>query len=284
MTASRKLASTDLDRDYDLRTAFPDYTGYFEDWRARSLRARQELSCRLDVRYGPGVRDRVDFFVASSRPAPLLVYIHGGYWRSLDKSDFSFLAVPFVKRGVSLAVINYDLFPGTTMSRVVAQVRSAYAWIAQNAARMGVPYNSIHLAGWSAGAHLAAMLLCGTGRTPSLPISSLFAISGIYDLRPIVETSANADLGLDLPEAARNSPICLSPAEPACPIGLAWGAGETTAFRNQSSSLAGVWRRQGAEIATLEVPKVHHYAVMHRLGDESSEVFAAGARLLRLEA
>jgi arylformamidase len=283
MTVSRKLANTDLDRDYDLRTAFPDYAVHFEDWRVRSRRARQELSCILDVPYGPGVRDRVDFFVAASRPAPLLVYIHGGYWRSLDKSDFSFLAAPFVKRGVSLAIINYDLFPGTTMSRLVAQVKSAYAWIAQNAARMGVPYSSIHLAGWSAGAHLAAMLLCGNGRAPGLPIASLFAISGIYDLRPIVETSANADLGLDLPEAERNSPICLSPAEPACPVGLAWGAGETAAFRNQSSSLAGVWRRQGVKIATLEVPNVHHYAVIHRLGDESSEVFAEAARLLRLQ-
>jgi arylformamidase len=284
MTASRKLANTGLDRDYDLRTAFPDYAAYFEDWRTRSSRARQELSCLLDVRYGPGLRDRVDFFVAASRPAPLLVYIHGGYWRSMDKSDFSFLAMPFVKRGVSLAVINYDLFPGTTMSRLVAQVQSAYAWVAHNAARVGVPCSSIHLAGWSAGAHLAAMLLCGNGRTPGLPIASLFAISGIYDLRPIVETSANADLGLDLLEAERNSPIRLSPADPTCPVGLAWGAGETAAFRSQSSSLADVWRRQGVKIAMLEVPQVHHYAVMHRLGDDSSEVFAEAARLLRLQA
>src|SRR5262245_33905580 len=127
MTASRKLAEASLDRDYDLRTAFPDYAAYFEDWRARSLKARHELPCRLDVQYGPGARDRVDFFPASSATAPLLVYVHGGYWRWLDKSDFSFLAVPFVKRGVSLAVINYDLFPGTPMSRVLAAVEHAYA-------------------------------------------------------------------------------------------------------------------------------------------------------------
>jgi arylformamidase len=283
MTAPRKVADPNLDRDYDLRAAFPDYAAYFDDWRRRSRTARDELACLLDVQYGPSVCDRVDFFPAASQPAPLLVYIHGGYWRWLDKSDFSFLAVPFVKRGVSLAIVNYDLFPGTTMSRVVTQVRSAYAWIVDNAPRIGVPWSRMHLAGWSAGAHLSAMLLCTPGRAGRLPVASLLAISGIYDLTPIVETSANADLGLDLAEAARNSPLRLPPPDPACPVALVWGAGETAAFRNQSASLAKAWREHGMQIATLEVPNVHHYAVMNRLGEESSEVFAQAARLLRLQ-
>ena len=160
MTRSHDAPVTSLDAEYDLRSAFPDYEQYFADWAARSRSARQHLRCLLDVPYGPGPRDRVDFFRANTPSAPLLVYIHGGYWRSLDKSDFSFLAVPFVKCGTSLALINYELFPGTTMSHLVAQVRRACAWIALNAGRFDIDYTEFHLAGWSAGAHLAAIVLC----------------------------------------------------------------------------------------------------------------------------
>src|SRR5262245_10646439 len=157
MTSVPESRSAELDREYDLRSAFPDYVNYFEDWRSRSRKAREVLSCHLDVAYGSGPRDRVDFFPAKPALGPLLVFIHGGYWRSMDKSDFSFLAEPFLKRGVSLALINYDLFPGATMSKVVGQVRGACSWISGNASRWGIPFNRLHLAGWSAGAHLASM-------------------------------------------------------------------------------------------------------------------------------
>jgi arylformamidase len=195
----------------------------------------------------------------------------------MDKSDFSFLADPFVKRGVSLALINYDLFPGTIMTHLVKQVRGAYAWTLANAAGLGIDPSRVHLAGWSAGAHLAAMVLCANGGGS---IASLLAISGIYDLTPILQTSANADLHLDVGEAERNSPIRLLPMAPACPVSLVWGADETEAFRDQSSSLASVWRRQGIEVATLEVRNVHHYAIMNCLGDASSSVFTEALRLL----
>jgi arylformamidase len=275
--SAQGAAPCNLDGEYDLRAAFPDYIGYFADWRARSQQARQQLPCLLDVAYGAGTRERIDFFPTPAQPAPLLVYIHGGYWRSMDKSDFSFLAEPFVRCGVSLALINYDLFPGTTMTHVVTQVRRAYAWAVANAAGLGIASSRVHLAGWSAGAHLASMVLCAPS---DASVASLLAISGVYDLMPILQTSANADLRLDVTEAQRNSPVRLAPMFPGCPVSLVWGAGETAAFRNQSSSLASVWRREGVQLATLEVPDVHHYAVMNCLGDESSPVFAEALRLL----
>jgi arylformamidase len=220
MTAPREIARRNLDQDYDLRTAFPDYVSYFGDWRARSRQARRQLPCLLDVEYGPGPREHVDFFPAAAQPAPLLVFIHGGYWRSMDKSDFSFLAVPFVKQGVSLAIINYELFPGTTMSKVVSQVSNAYRWIAENAARIGVAWSRIHLAGWSAGAHLSAMVLCASSGTQRVLPASLLAISGVYDLTSIIDTSANADPQLDLAEAERNSPVRLQSGDRSCPVAL----------------------------------------------------------------
>ena len=276
-----------LDHEYDLRAAFPDYDVYFEKWRAKSRKARESLSCSIDVPYGTGPRDRVDFFPSRSpAPSPLLIYIHGGYWRSLDKSDFSFLAPPYVGRDVSLALINYDLFPGTTMTKVVEQVRGACRWVANNAETLGAEYNAVHLAGWSAGAHLAAMVLCGTGGAwagHKLRPSSLLAISGVYDLAPIMQTSANVDLVLDGDQVKPNSPIHLTPPhQPSCPIKLVWGADETAAFHSQSASLARTWRMKGIEVTTLKAPGVHHYAVMDALADENSEVFRASADLLKL--
>ena len=285
MTRPLDASVPPLDAEYDLRSAFPDYVHYFEDWAVRSRGARQRLNCLLDVPYGPGPRDRVDFFPAPTPIAPLLVYVHGGYWRSLDKSDFSFLAFPFIKNGTSLALINYDLFPGTTMSKLVAQVRHACAWIAVNAGRLGVAYTELHLAGWSAGAHLVAMVLCSgpeTSRTAigTPRVSSMLALSGVYDLQPILETSANADLRLDKAEAQRNSPINLQPTLQ-CPIVMMWGERETRAFRQQSSCLAEVWRAKGAGVRSMQVPGLHHYALMNALGDDGSAVFETAAGLLR---
>lgn len=271
--------SPEIERDYDLRTAFPDYLDFFERWRARSQDVRDRLSCLVDIPYGPGPRERVDFFPAASQPAPLLVYIHGGYWRSMDKSDFSFVAEPFVRRGVSLALINYDLFPDTTMSRLIAQVVGAWGWIAENAPRFGVVPDPIHLAGWSAGAHLAAMVLCSIR---AVPIASFLAISGVYDLVPILQTAANSDLRLDSGEAERNSPMRLLPTTKGCPVSVVWGADETQAFRSQSTAFADVWSRRGVEVKIAEVEKLHHYAVMDALGDETSAVFGEAVRLLHM--
>jgi arylformamidase len=270
--------SEDIEREYNLRAAFPDYVVFFEDWRKRSQEARDRISCMIDVPYGPGPRERVDFFPALSQPAPFLVFIHGGYWRSMDKLDFSFLADPFVRRGVSLALLNYDLFPGTTMSQLVAQVRRAYAWVAENATRFGVIPSLIHLAGWSAGAHLAAMVLCSTR---AIPIASLLAISGVYDLMPILQTEANSDLRLDNYDAEGNSPLRLLPTNKQCPASIIWGADETLAFRKQSSDLVSVWSGHGIDVRSLEVEKLHHYAVMNALADESGPVFGESVRLLR---
>ena len=268
-----------LDRDYDLRAAFPDYVVYFEDWRSRSERARSELPCRLEVAYGPAARERLDIFQAghvAGHPGPLLAFIHGGYWRSMDKSDFSFLAPPFVERGISLALINYSLFPGTTMSSLVAQIRRSCTWLGRNAERLGVPFDQLHLAGWSAGAHLAAMTACAEASAANSglpPIASLIAVSGVYDLRPILHTSANSDLRLVGAEAARNSPIDHSPPTKPCPIAVVWGGNETDAFRGQSATFAAAWRTKGANVYDLEMPGLHHYAAVDALADQRSALF-----------
>jgi arylformamidase len=277
-------ASSNLDPQYDLRAAFPDYVDFFEQWRQRSEQARQELRPLLDLRYGPGPRDQVDVFPAQGGNGRLLVFVHGGYWRSMDKYDFSFIAAPYLERGVSVALINYALFPGTTMSAIVAQVCKACAWLAGNARSLGVACEQMHLAGWSAGAHLAAVAACCADRAvragDKVPgISTVLAISGVYDLRPLLHTSANVDLQLDEDEARRNSPLHMRPYS-ARRVAVVWGGCETDAFRQQSQAFVAHWRSKSIDITGYEIAGVHHYAVMNEMADEASAVFAISQQLL----
>jgi arylformamidase len=278
----RGTSVQNFDAGYDLRAAFPDYEKYFAEWRFRSQQAREQLPCLLDVSYGERPRERIDFFRATAQ-GPLLVFIHGGYWRSLDKSDFSFLAAPFLEHGVSLALMNYTLFPGTTMSEVVAQVRSGFQWIANNAGSIGISYSSVHLAGWSAGAHLASMIVVEDSCDVSLKTpASLLVISGVYDLRPLLLTSANVDLALDAAEATGNSPLFAKALPRARATVILWGARETDEFKRQSALLHDAWRGTIDELVSIEIPDVHHYGAMHALGQDGSMVFRTALRLLNV--
>lgn len=250
------MIDRDLERDYNLRQAFPDYEQFFADWRKRSADARKRLQCELDIPYGPKPRQKIDRFSAPDADAPLLVFIHGGYWRSMDKSDFSFLAEPLVARGISVAMPSYSLCPQATIDEIVSDIHTAFAWLSSRADR-------IHLCGWSAGAHLAAMLVAGGA--PG--IRSVLALSGIYDLRPLQHVSMNEDLRLDEASAARNSPLLLKP-ETQTRFAIAAGALETPALRKQSRDFADAW-----QLNAHEVPGVHHYAIVSELGDERSALF-----------
>jgi len=247
----------ELERGYNLRQAFPDYEKFFADWRARSAAARARLDCELDVAYGPKPRQKFDLFCARESHAPLLVFIHGGYWRAMDKSDFSFLAEPLVSLGVSVAMPSYSLCPDATIDEIVEDVRVAFTQLAARADR-------IHVCGWSAGAHLAAMLVAGGAPN----IRSVLALSGIYDMRPLKHVSMNEDLRLDEAGAARNSPLLLKP-KTQTRIAVAAGALETPALRKQSRDFAEAW-----QLGAQEIAGVHHYAIVSELGDERSALFA----------
>ena len=258
------MIDTELERGYNLRQAFPDYAQYFDDWSTRSAAARARLDCELDVAYGPKPRQKFDVFRVREPRAPLLIFIHGGYWRSMEKSDFSFLAEPLVARGISVAMPSYSLCPQATIDEIVEDVRLAFTHLAARADR-------IHLCGWSAGAHLAAMLVAGGAPE----IRSVLALSGIYDLRPLQHASMNDDLRLDEAAAARNSPLLLRPATKT-QFAVAAGALETPALRKQSRDLADAWR-----VSAHEAPGVHHYAIVSELGDERSALFETLLKQIR---
>lgn len=269
------LSAEFVEREYNLRAAFPDHPQWFTRWAADSVQARSRLAGRLDLRYGSGPKQTLDLFLAAN-PRAAFLFIHGGYWRGLDKADHSFVALPLVERGVGVAVINYDLCPDVGIARIVEQCREAVAWLVREGPRYGVPAQRLVVGGHSAGGHLAAMLFATNWPAYGVAASSVIAgvaISGVFDLEPLVAVSFNADLRLDLGKARALSPIHLAP-QVRAPLLLAAGAGETGEFIRQSWLLWERWPECHApgRKGPLFVPERHHFSVVSDLGDPDSEL------------
>jgi arylformamidase len=266
------------EREYNLRAAFPDHLQWFARWAADSESARASMRVVRDVRYGEGPKQTVDLFPAE-RPRGALLFIHGGYWRALDKDDHSFIAPPFVAEGIGVAVVNYDLCPGVRIAQIVEQCRQAVDWLTREGESHDVPAQRLIVGGHSAGGHLTAMMLAtdwkARGKSADAIVGAV-SISGLFDLEPLVDVSFNSDLGLDLQSAREVSPIHLDPRVDA-PLLLVAGADETSEFIRQSRSLWQSWPRSrpAASGGPLFVPGKHHFSVLTEFADPQSELFAA---------
>ena len=207
-----------LARHYNNRELVPDHPQYLARWTELSARARSTMTCYLDRRYGDAPGEMVDIFPARKGDGSCMMFIHGGYWRALDKKDFSFLAPPWVDAGVTLAVVNYDLCPKVAMDEIVRQMLRASRWLWLNAEEYGMDQDRLYVAGHSAGGHLTAMLMAAlwpvfSADLPPNLIKGGVAVSGLYDLEPLVHAPfVNIDLKLDARRARALSPIHMPPA------------------------------------------------------------------------
>jgi len=278
------LASTaeQIERGYNNRAAVPDHQDWFDRWAAASVLTRKQRGARLDLRYGSGPRQILDVFPAP-RPRASLLFIHGGYWRSLDKSYHSFVADRFVERDIGVAVMNYDLCPQVGIPRIVDEAREAVAWLATHGAEYGLSARRLVVAGHSAGGHLAAMMLATDWAARGIradTICGAAAISGVFDLEPLLLASMNADLRLDRPTARAMSPILLSP-QAAVPLMLAAGANETSEFVRQTGLAWEAWPqcRPPSMTQPLYVPGRHHFSIVADLAEANSDLFRSIDRL-----
>ena len=257
---------------YNLRLRHPEFEEYFAAWESESARVRAACACTLDVRYGDDPDMTADLFPAPAGAAPIQVFIHGGYWRAMDKSSHSFPAEAFVAAGGAVVSLNYSLAPAVTLDTIVEQCRRALEWVADNAERLNGDPRRIFVSGHSAGGHLTAMMLCtdwaARGRPADL-VKGGTAISGIFDLAPLMETSINDDIRLDAEAAARNSPILNLPAAGA-PLIAAVGAAETAQFVAQNRVFADAWRARGFDAGIMEIEGLNHYTVVMEMGRPGS--------------
>lgn len=267
-----------LDAQYNNRARIPEHPQIFERWTDASALARARSLCLLDLPYGAAASETLDVFPAARNGAPVLVFIHGGYWRALDKRDVSFVAPAFLEAGAMVVLPNYALCPAVTIDHIALQLTQALAWTWRHAAEHGGDPSRIVVAGHSAGGHLAAMLLAcqwarvGADLPPDL-VAAALSVSGLFDLEPLRHTPFLAqDLRLTAASVARLSPAAW-PA-PRGPLVAVVGGDESQEFLRQNELIRRAW---GAGVVPVceAIPGTNHLTVMHDLAD-------TGARLHRL--
>lgn len=270
---------------YNNRAAVPEFQRYFDAWAAKSERARRELDVELDVPYGDDRMETMDIFRPRGEARALLMFIHGGYWRSLDKKDHSFVAAPFVNAGAAVATINYSLCPGVKIEDIVLQCLKAGAWLYRNAAEVGAPRNRMFVAGHSAGGHLSAMCMAAqwsrySRGLPEKVMQGAVSISGVYDLVPISRTpSVNVDTRLNEEQAIRLSPAFMPPATRA-PVIIAVGGREIGGFKEQHALIAAKWAHVIAE--DIPCPEDNHFSIVDTFANPESRLCRSTLEMMGL--
>ena len=257
----RGMDQATLDREYNARASVPDYEAEAAQYRDRSADARAALPMQGGLVFDPASGNALDWFPAAPG-GPVLLWIHGGYWRALSRSDQSCVAPGLVAGGVHVAVMDYTLVPPADLDEIVRQVRAAAAWVHAHAAAHGADPARLFVGGSSAGGHLAGMLLAEA----PVPILGAIPLSGLFDLEPVRLSFVNAWMRLDAAAAQRNSPLHHIPPGPAPRLLAAYGALETSEFRRQTEAYAAAWSAAGHEAQSLPVAGRNHFDLAVALG------------------
>ena len=272
----------DYEKEYDNRGRVPEHPEIFARWQREAAAYRKAASeAEFGVSYGPSPRHTIDLFPDKDEGAttPLALFIHGGWWRTLEPSMFSQLAAGPNANGVTVAVVGYDFCPQVTIATIIEQVRAACLWLWRNRRRRIMVY------GHSAGGHLAACMLATDWKTlaPDAPadlVPAAYAISGVFDLMPLLYVSQNQDLKLDETSARACSPVFWR-----VPAGrrldAVVGALESSEFLRQSRIIAEAWRQGSTQTRYEGISGTNHFTIVDALGDPGSAMTARVVELAR---
>jgi arylformamidase len=276
------MAAIDYEAEYNNRARVPEHPEIFarwtreaEDYRVETLKAG---CAELGLSYGDTPRQTMDVFLpAAGNTAPLAMFIHGGYWRSLDPSLFSHMARGLNAHGVTVAVVGYDLCPEVTIAEIIEQIRHAclFLWLRTGQRMM--------IYGHSAGGHLAGAMVATDwqARYPKAPddlVPSAYSISGLFDLTPLVSVPMAQDLRLDADEARRVSPL-FWPAPAGRVFDAVVGGLESSEFLRQSRTVAETWGKGGAHTRYEAIADTNHFTVVDPLADPKSAMVGRLAEL-----
>jgi arylformamidase len=278
------------DRMYNNRALVPDFAEHFARWQQASVVARQSGPMTLDVAYGPGPLETLDIFPAASKDAPVVVFIHGGYWRSLDKSDHSLVAPAFRVMGACVVVVNYALCPGTsdqpvTVPDIALQMTQALAWVWRHIGEHGGDHRNITVVGHSAGGHLAAMLLgCDwkqVGRDlPAGLVRKALSISGLFDLTPVRKAPhLQADLRIT-PTHVRQASPALWPRPRKGVLYSVVGGDESPEFLCHNRLIHQAWGPKTVPVCE-ELPGLNHFSVVTELTRSGTRLNALAQALVQ---
>jgi acetyl esterase/lipase len=266
-------AITDWDDAYTNGAHIAGGESYVARWAKAAQEFRDQIGHRgrLDLSYGPSPRNRLDLFLPQTAPKGLFVFVHGGYWLSFDKNSWSHLAQGALERGFAVAVPSYTLCPDIRIGGIVREVAAAIAQAAQTIE------GSIYLAGHSAGGHLVCRMMSSSSPLPEAVqrrVAHVVSISGVHDLRPLMNARMNATLRLDKDEARAESPVLLEP-YPGLRLTCWVGGAERAEFLRQNVLMANIWRGLGAATAAVAEDNRHHFNVIEGLGIPNSPLTTA---------
>ena len=271
--------SVDYEVEYNNRARVPEHAEIFARWQREGAAYRASVhNAKLGLSYGPSMRRTIDLFPARhDDQAPLAMFIHGGYWRSLEPSMFSQAAAGPNALGITVAVAGYDLCPHVSIADIIEQMRVACLMLWRKRRRR------IFVYGHSAGGHLAACMVATDWKAfasdaPADLVPAAYSISGVFDLLPLVHVSMNPDLRLGKADARRVSPLHWS-----IPAGRSLdavvGALESDEFLRQSKTIAESWRRGATLTRYEEIAGTNHFTVVDALADPDSAMTARVAAL-----
>lgn len=270
----RGMTREQLGAAYNNGAAFKDSEERLADWETRTakLRARTDPGL-LDLAYGPKPRNKIDLYRAGPAGAPLVVHIHGGYWQRNSKEVFGCMAEGPLAHGIDVAMVGYTLAPEASLTQIADEIRAAMHWLRASGPRYGVAQGEIVLSGWSAGGHLATLLLAECGASAGL------SISGLYDIAPCRLCYVNDKMNLSAAEVERLSPLRQLPSRSPLLV-IAYGTGELAEFQRQAREYheARLAAKLPSELIAIEGH--HHYAIMEELAQPGGKLTAMLRRLV----
>lgn len=257
----RGMDRATLDREYNARDTVLSFEAELHRYQTLSAQARATLPHTPGLVFDPPTGTALDWF--HGHPGgPVLLWIHGGYWRALSRADNSCVAPGLVAAGIHVAVIDYSLAPAASLDTIAAQVRTAVGWVHARAQAHGADPARLFVGGSSAGAHLAALV----ATNPPAPVQGALCLSGLFELEPIRLSHINAWLHLDEPATHRLSPQRHIPAPPAPRLFASAGGLETAEFKRQTADFAAAWQAAGNEALVFPAEFRHHFDIVPALG------------------
>ena len=269
-----ELTSEFVEREYNNRALVPGHAAFFARWEKDSAYVRGTTDCEIDVAYGSDARHRIDLFPAKSARGTL-VFIHGGYWRSLDKSMFSWLAAPYVAAGISVAMANYRLAPSVRIDDIVEDAIAAMRWLMTSGPAHGMATHRVVVSGHSAGGHLTAAIFATPPARLGFDVTRIVGgvpISGLADFEPIRRFSFNSDFKLD-PAAVERLNLHTRKPQLAAPLVVAVGGDESSEFIRQSKILADAWKPQVKSLLVL--PGYNHFSIVDAFAERGQPLHEA---------
>ncbi len=268
-----------FNQQYNPRLSVADHLKIMQGWQDKSVIARANAQCILDIAYGADQDEKLDLFLSATNNSPSLIFIHGGYWRGSDKSEFSFIAKEFAVKGINVFVMNYGLAPRVNLETIVEQIERGTQWVFDHASQYGANPKELYLTGHSAGGHLTAMMMAHVweGQATSI-IKGALPISGLFDLEPLIQASfINPIIQLDTSRAKALSPV-YKKLFGKIPFWTCVGGDESNEFHRQSQLLTQHWIEsfQGS----VNMPHCNHFNIMDELANHESAIHQAVLKMI----